>query len=167
MDGSQSLDHIDYANPYNINPYRQSFNIPYPQTFYARNHSPGPSTATATPHRHSPVDDLFSRQRQHDDFPSAPSAESEVNQIQDDNPIDEEPLYVNAKQYFRILKRRVARARLEEVHRLSRQRKVRPVTIIYIDHRSYYISLIYTNRDTNMLCVARAVPEVASSQQRK
>jgi hypothetical protein len=42
----------------------------------------------------------------------------------DDQPIDDEPLYVNAKQYFRILKRRVARARLEEVHRLSRQRKV-------------------------------------------
>ena len=38
-------------------------------------------------------------------------------------PVDEEPLYVNAKQYFRILKRRVARTRLEEVHRLSRQRK--------------------------------------------
>lgn len=38
--------------------------------------------------------------------------------------IDEEPLYVNAKQYFRILKRRVARTRLEELHRLSRQRKV-------------------------------------------
>ncbi|KAJ7502739.1 CCAAT-binding transcription factor (CBF-B/NF-YA) subunit B-domain-containing protein [Mycena galericulata] len=37
--------------------------------------------------------------------------------------VDEEPLYVNAKQYFRILKRRVARARLEELHRLSRQRK--------------------------------------------
>ncbi|KAH9485311.1 Transcriptional activator HAP2 [Psilocybe cubensis] len=37
--------------------------------------------------------------------------------------IDEEPLYVNAKQYFRILKRRVARTRLEELHRLSRQRK--------------------------------------------
>ncbi|KAL1743045.1 CCAAT-binding transcription factor (CBF-B/NF-YA) subunit B-domain-containing protein [Schizophyllum fasciatum] len=36
---------------------------------------------------------------------------------------DEEPLYVNAKQYFRILKRRVARARLEELHRLSKQRK--------------------------------------------
>ncbi|KAL0956073.1 hypothetical protein HGRIS_002242 [Hohenbuehelia grisea] len=41
----------------------------------------------------------------------------------DDASIDEEPLYVNAKQYYRILKRRVARARLEEVHRLSRQRK--------------------------------------------
>lgn len=38
--------------------------------------------------------------------------------------VDDEPLYVNAKQYYRILKRRVARARLEEVHRLSRQRKV-------------------------------------------
>ncbi|KAG6857247.1 hypothetical protein H0H87_007080 [Tephrocybe sp. NHM501043] len=45
------------------------------------------------------------------------------NQQNDDQPIDDEPLYVNAKQYFRILKRRVARARLEEVHRLSRQRK--------------------------------------------
>ncbi|RDB25427.1 Transcriptional activator HAP2 [Hypsizygus marmoreus] len=45
------------------------------------------------------------------------------NALPDDQPIDDEPLYVNAKQYFRILKRRVARARLEEVHRLSRQRK--------------------------------------------
>ena len=38
---------------------------------------------------------------------------------------DAEPLYVNAKQYHRILKRRVARARLEEMGRLSRERKVR------------------------------------------
>ncbi|KAF8322259.1 hypothetical protein DL93DRAFT_2072158 [Clavulina sp. PMI_390] len=36
---------------------------------------------------------------------------------------DEEPLYVNAKQYHRILKRRAARARLEELHRLSKERK--------------------------------------------
>lgn len=41
-----------------------------------------------------------------------------------DPPLDEEPLYVNAKQYNRILKRRIARARLEELHRLSKQRKV-------------------------------------------
>ncbi|GAA5928849.1 uncharacterized protein JCM15063_003984 [Sporobolomyces koalae] len=34
-----------------------------------------------------------------------------------------EPLYVNAKQYHRILKRRLARARLEEMGRLSRERK--------------------------------------------
>ncbi|KAF7315323.1 hypothetical protein MIND_00046900 [Mycena indigotica] len=37
--------------------------------------------------------------------------------------VDDEPLYVNAKQYMRIIKRRIARARLEELHRLSRQRK--------------------------------------------
>ena len=37
---------------------------------------------------------------------------------------DEEPLYVNAKQYHRIMHRRAARARLEEVHRLARERKV-------------------------------------------
>jgi hypothetical protein len=37
---------------------------------------------------------------------------------------NEEPLYVNAKQYHRILKRRTARARLEELNRLSRSRKV-------------------------------------------
>lgn len=37
---------------------------------------------------------------------------------------EHEPLYVNAKQYHRILKRRQARARLEEMGRLSRQRKV-------------------------------------------
>ncbi|KAJ1657596.1 Transcriptional activator [Dispira simplex] len=37
---------------------------------------------------------------------------------------EEEPLYVNAKQYHRILKRREARARLVELHR--RQVKRRP-----------------------------------------
>ena len=48
-----------------------------------------------------------------------------ADQTTQENALDEEPLYVNAKQYYRILKRRVARARLEEVHRLSKQRKVR------------------------------------------
>ncbi|KAF9458435.1 CCAAT-binding transcription factor (CBF-B/NF-YA) subunit B-domain-containing protein [Collybia nuda] len=52
-----------------------------------------------------------------------PPPPPQSNTPADDQPIDDEPLYVNAKQYFRILKRRVARARLEEVHRLSRQRK--------------------------------------------
>lgn len=35
----------------------------------------------------------------------------------------EEPLYVNAKQYHRILKRRAARARLEEMNRNAKARK--------------------------------------------
>ncbi|KAJ1660942.1 Transcriptional activator [Dispira simplex] len=36
---------------------------------------------------------------------------------------EEEPLYVNAKQYHRILKRREARARLVELHRRQVKRK--------------------------------------------
>ena len=80
----------------------------------------------------------------------------------DDPPPDEEPLYVNAKQYFRILKRRVARARLEEVHRLSRQRKVR----IFISSQSLpgsFRSPISTSLATSMRCGVLAVPAVAFS----
>jgi hypothetical protein len=51
---------------------------------------------------------------------------------------EHEPLYVNAKQYHRILKRRAARARLEEMGRLSRQRKVRRLTVALHDARPSY-----------------------------
>lgn len=47
-------------------------------------------------------------------FPTTPAVQE----------LDEEPLYVNAKQYHRILKRRLARARLAEIQKLSTQRKV-------------------------------------------
>lgn len=59
--------------------------------------------------------------------------------------IDEEPLYVNAKQYFRILKRRIARTRLEELHRLSRQRKVR-LSVFHLPSFSPYSLLAISTR---------------------
>lgn len=58
------------------------------------------------------------------------SAPRELEKVDDADEADlsvdggtEEPLYVNAKQYHRILKRRLARQRLEELNRLSRSRK--------------------------------------------
>ncbi|KAF8891654.1 CCAAT-binding transcription factor (CBF-B/NF-YA) subunit B-domain-containing protein [Infundibulicybe gibba] len=69
------------------------------------------------------VDHLFAPAYQFQQPFHRPFQDFIQDQQQQQQPIDEEPLYVNAKQYFRILKRRVARARLEELHRLSRQRK--------------------------------------------
>ncbi|KAJ9096152.1 hypothetical protein QFC20_006485 [Naganishia adeliensis] len=52
-----------------------------------------------------------------------PLVEIGLEAMQQEDDADEEPLYVNAKQYHRILKRRAARARLEELNQLIRQRK--------------------------------------------
>lgn len=61
-------------------------------------------------------------------YQAAPLAEDQLSHdvelMQGEDGLDEEPLYVNAKQYHRILKRRMARQRLEEIHKLSRDRKV-------------------------------------------
>ena len=69
---------------------------------------------------HSPVTGSALPKQQH----------QQAQHHQEPEPLDEEPLYVNAKQYHRILKRRLARQRLEEVHRLSRQRKVLPLPLV-------------------------------------
>jgi hypothetical protein len=44
---------------------------------------------------------------------------------------EDEPLYVNAKQYHRILKRRAARAKIEEGNKGNKNKKVLPVLEFY------------------------------------
>ena len=55
---------------------------------------------------------------------AAAAAAVQQQQQQQQEAAAEEPLYVNAKQYHRILKRRDARANIERAHRLARERKV-------------------------------------------
>ncbi len=45
--------------------------------------------------------------------------------------LEEEPLYVNAKQYHRILKRRQARAKLEAEGKILKERRVSCHNIIF------------------------------------
>lgn len=56
--------------------------------------------------------------------PNAPMSTGENSQASDEPEEEEEPLYVNAKQYNRILKRRMARAKLENDGRIPRTRQV-------------------------------------------
>jgi hypothetical protein len=133
------------------------YNRPAPST----NDHP-PSAAASSPPRNEPQSP-FSQD------PSPPS-----HTPQPEPPIDDEPLYVNAKQYYRILKRRIARARLEEVHRLSQKRKV-PIHIclwhveppLTCKIHALPNSHISMNRATNMPCVAREGLVAASSLQKK
>ena len=120
------------AEQYNFYPQHQQH--PHQHSHPPSRHSSPHPSPTHTPIPHSPH--LFIQPPATDIHQHEHREPDPVDQIQDDPPLDEEPLYVNAKQYYRILKRRVARARLEEVHRLSRQRKVCVFSLLYPYSRS-------------------------------
>lgn len=53
-----------------------------------------------------------------------PNGTTGVQQVKSPEFLEEEPLYVNAKQYKRILKRRQARAKLEAMGKIPKGRQV-------------------------------------------
>ena len=57
-------------------------------------------------------------------LPNLASALLSLSRLPSGEGIEEEPLYVNAKQYHRILKRRQARAKLEAEGKIPKQRQV-------------------------------------------
>ncbi|GJJ06386.1 hypothetical protein Clacol_000577 [Clathrus columnatus] len=110
--------HPHHPHPHSHLAHRSSYPIPRVPSDL-RDNTPGPSHTSAE----DDVDDYQNGNNSH-----GPDAEGSSERIaragmETEQPLDEEPLYVNAKQYNRILKRRIARARLEELHRLSKQRK--------------------------------------------
>jgi hypothetical protein len=134
-----------------------------PHGFYQQHQHPSAHPSPVpTPGPSNPAQDI-----QPDPFLSAiddPQPAIDPPPQHDDQPMDEEPLYVNAKQYYRILKRRLARARLEEVHRLSKQRKVGRLGRLPVPYAYPRPSLTCTNRAISMRCVVHADPAVDSSR---
>ena len=57
-------------------------------------------------------------------LPNLATALLSLSRLPNGEGIEEEPLYVNAKQYHRILKRRQARAKLEAEGKIPKQRQV-------------------------------------------
>lgn len=71
------------------------------------------TSSAASIHEHSPASSHQSHIPAVQHIPNPPVVEEPA----------EQPFYVNAKQYHRILKRRIARARLEETLKIARTRK--------------------------------------------
>ena len=142
-----------YTNPafldVNVNNVTRNFDPtqPGPSTFSRPSSAGDEYLARNTPEE----DDLIkieNRARQDE-------GQDQDGQVETGEVDNEEPLYVNAKQYHRILKRRAARQRLEELNRLARSRKVgysRGTRLVWTGSDN---SLIYTNRDIVMRVVDR------------
>ncbi|KAF9152282.1 Transcriptional activator [Linnemannia schmuckeri] len=98
---SQDFGHSHLHSQQSYQPHHQLQGPPYPPEMH---------------HQHQP----------HLPLPPNPASSGEGSaggQGQQPGGGDEEPLYVNAKQYHRILKRRAARAKLEEMNRMAKIRK--------------------------------------------
>lgn len=78
-------------------------------------HTPPPATAMPTAVMHAPPPPQNSRTSQ----PPTSQQSVPAGAAEGAAPTEEAPLYVNAKQFHRILKRRVARAKMEEQLRLT------------------------------------------------
>ena len=73
---------------------------------------------------------------------------------------EDEPLYVNAKQYHRILKRRAARAKIEEGNKGNKAKKVLCSLMTFFFNTND--SLTFMNLVINMQCDVLVVLEVDS-----
>jgi len=70
---------------------------------------------------------------------SSASAASDAQDVIDDR---DQPLYVNAKQYHRILKRRQARAKLEAAGKIPKERRVSELPCMSVCSSSVDVGLV-------------------------
>ncbi|MCJ1474326.1 Transcriptional activator [Lambiella insularis] len=83
------------------------------------NHHPQPHRASVPPQSMAPPLQMPQHQHSQQQPPPPQQHPPSPESVPAPGPVEESPLYVNAKQFHRILKRRVARQKLEEALRLT------------------------------------------------